>query len=61
MEKISFRTDKKEGDEHIMLLGDINPNSLSFNYKTREFFISYELPKKKVAEKKQTKKSKAKK
>ena len=56
MEKVSFRTDKIDGDEHIMSLKGINPVSIAFNSKTKEFFVNYEKPKKTKVIKKKVKK-----
>ena len=52
MEKINFKPDKVDGDEHIMSLKGINPSSIALNSKTKEFFIYYNKPKKKTTKKK---------
>lgn len=40
--KIPFKTSRVEGDENIMVVGDINPDEIRFNRVTREISIIYE-------------------
>lgn len=40
--KIPFKTTTVDGDENVMVVGDINPDEIRFNRVTREISIVYE-------------------